>query len=180
MLAEQDALPAYIMRANRVASAWQGILSNCFSARNEMLELPRLRLGQLAALVDRKFALLSPFVLEHHAASAQLERMHQEWAPKLRMELHPTNSPRKILAALSDLIASFERFNRRWESYVDGLSFETVNYERQQYNDYFLVEKAAALGSDRLAEMGFERLRMCGRDDVLAHFPRLFVPVLAA
>lgn len=174
MLAEQDSPPAYLMRAERVESVWQGVLDECRKQQYELLEMPRTRLAQLADLITLRFATLDCYVGNEMAA--YLAQLHQAWQPQLRVPLPATNQPSKICRAVKDLKASFLRFNRRWEAHVAKVDLSQVNYERDQYNDYYLVEKAAALGSDRLAEMGFERLAVCTHDDILTEFPTLRVP----
>ena len=174
MLAEQNATPAYILRAQTVEGMWRDLLSECAVHRHELLEMPRLRIGQLSALINGHWQQLSAFVDAKFAA--KLQALHQSWDPQLRMELSPTTSPRKIRNALGDLVTSFERFNIRWTKHVHELSLTEINYQRQQYNDYYLVEKAAALGSDKLAEHGFSRLNPATADDILAVHPLLVLP----
>ena len=171
MLAEHDSPPAYIVRAQRVEGVWLALLESCRQDREELLELPRMRLAQVAALVDNRWQALASFVGSGDVN--YLRELHEEWQPTLRAKLAPSSAPGKIRGALSDLQASFARCNRRWEQFVADVSLSQVNYERDQYNDYYLVEKAAALGSDRLAEMGFERLVHCTTEDILAEIPLL-------
>ena len=171
MLAEHDSPPAYIVRAQRVEAVWLALLEACRQDREELLELPRMRLAQIAALVDRRWEALASYL--HNNGADYLRELHQNWQPTLRSQLAPSTAPGRIRRALSDLRASFARCNRRWEQYVANVNLNEVNYERDQYNDYYLVEKSAALGSDRLAEMGFERLSPLVIDDVLAEIPLL-------
>ena len=177
MLAEHDAPPAYIQRAQRVEQVWESLLKSCRIARLEMLELVATRLGMLALLIDQRWDVLATH-LTNPDVVPQLIGLYEELQPTIRVALEPTTSQRRIRSALKDLIASLERFNRRWQSYVDAVDLSSVNYERQQYNDYYLVEKSAALGSDKLAEMGFERLEDRSTSDVLSELPRVEVPIL--
>ena len=176
MLAEQDALPAYIVRANRVAQIWDDLLETCGQTYDEMLDMPRMRLGQLSAILNADWHSISNEFQQPDSAN-QLKRLAEDWNPQLRMDLPSSTSPRKRRAAIEDLVYSFERFNRRWQDHVEGIGLNEINFQRQQYNDYFLVEKAAALGSDKLAEMGFERLPECRKSDIFRKFPLLFVPL---
>lgn len=171
MLAEHDSPPAYIVRAQRVEAVWLALLESCRQDREELLELPRMRLAQVAALVNHRWESLNAYLDDLDVK--YLCELHDEWQPTLRAQLAPSTAPRRIRSALSDLRASFTRCNRRWDKYVTGVNLNQVNYERDQYNDYYLVEKSAALGSDRLAEMGFERLDHCVADDIFAEIPLL-------
>jgi len=177
MLAEQDAPPAYIQRAQRVEQIWNELLNQCRQEFAERLEMPRVRLAQLAALIDHNWSTLAVYLLDDDAPP-YLETLHAEWKPKLRLPLEATTSQRRITASLKDLIRSFERLNSRWESFLSTVDLADVNYERQQYNDYYLVEKAAALGSDKLAEMGFQRLAPATEEDLRQQLPALRVPRL--
>ena len=177
MLAEHDAPPAYVLRAQRVEQVCVSLLKHCHTVRHEMLELVATRLGMLAMQIDQHWDVLLTHV-QNPEVVPKLEALHEDLQPKVRVPLEPTTSARRIRSALKDLIGSLERFNRRWQKFVDGVDLSTVNYERQQYNDCYLVEKSAALGSDKLAEMGFERLEDCTTVDILAELPCIEVPVL--
>lgn len=174
MLAENDSPPAYVLRAQRVESVWQNLIAEAHKEYAKLQDMPRTRLAQLAHLIDHNWATLTAYVATEDADA--LERLHDDWQPKLLGELLPTTSRRQIQRSINDLRSSFERFNRRWQQKVDKLDLEPVNYQREQYNDYYLVEKAAALGSDKLAEMGFQRLELANQADILAEVPLLVIP----
>ncbi len=176
MLAEQNATPAYILRAQRVEGLWRALLTECEQHRNELLEMPRLRLAQVSAHVDGHWQQLSAFI--DTQSVCRLETLFQRWQPKLRVAIAPTKSPRKIRQALDDLTVSFERFNKRWTKYVGELGLSEINYQRTQYNDYYLVEKSAALGSDKLAEHGFRRLSPVNEQEILAVHGCLPIPAI--
>ena len=171
MLAEQDHPPAYIMRAQRVEDAWQSLLRECRSHRDELLEMPKMRVGKLAQMIDSRWATLDAFVSASRAS--YLQQLYEQWQPQLRAPVTFTNSSWKIRSALNEVRTSFERFNRRWEAYVRTVNLTDANYARIEYNNYYVVEKSAALGSDRLAEMGFEPLSPLAHDDILVAIPLL-------
>ena len=174
MLAEQDSPPAYLTRAQHVESIWRELLERCRAHRVQLQEMPRTRLAQLAHLIDHQWASLAHFVSAD--MTSYLAQLHAEWKPTLRAELSPTTNARRIHAAMHDLRKSFSRFNQRWVHFVHELSLDELNYQRSQYNEYYLVEKAAALGSDKLAEMGFEKLPLVVAEDILVEIPLLRVP----
>ena len=175
MLAEHDGPPAYILRAQRVEQAWESLIRKCQNDQRELLEMPRTRLAQVAALIDHDWTKVDAFV-EENEFGPYLRGLHADWHPELRIQIDATTSLRKIRASLRDLANSFSRFNRRWDKRLSEINLEHVNYERREYNNYYLVEKAAALGSDKLAEMGFEPLVECTLDDVRNSVPLLRIP----
>lgn len=177
MLAEHDAPPAYIQRAQRVEQIWNEIVNQFRRDVAEWLEMPRVRLAQLAALIGHDWSSLTTYLLEDDAPK-YLEDLHDQWKPTLRLPLEATTSQRRIVSSLKDLIRSFERLNARREAHLGNVDLAEVNYERQQFNDYYLVEKAAALGSDKLAEMGFQRLAPATHDDLRQQVPALRIPRL--
>ena len=175
MLAEHDGPPAYVLRAQRVEEAWESLVRRCQKERAELLDMCKTRLAQLGALVDHRWEAVQGLV-RNDRYDLYLSQRFDEWQPKLRVPLEATDSLRKIRAAMKELATSFERFNRRWETYLGNLILDHVNHERSEYNNYYLVEKSAALGSDRLAEMGFEPLELCTIDDVIEAVPYLQEP----
>lgn len=175
MLAEHDGPPAYLLRAQRVEEAWSNLIRTCEKDKHEMLDMCRTRLAQLGALVDHRWERVSCLV-KNDRYDAYLRELFDRWQPKLRLPMQPTTSLSKHRTALKDMGNSFARFNRRWNDYVNDVRLDHVNFERSEYNNYYLVEKSAALGSDKLAEMGFERLPTCTRDDVFEAVPKLTEP----
>lgn len=175
MLAEHDGPPAYLLRAQRVEEAWANIIRNCEREKDSMLDMCRTRLAQLGAIIDHRWDSVRCLV-KNDCYDQYLEDLFQQWQPTLRVPLQPSTSLRQHRTAVSEMAASFARFNRRWTAYVSEVSLDHVNYERSEYNNYYLVEKSAALGSDKLAEMGFERLNMCTHDDLFEAVPLLTEP----
>ena len=177
MLAEHDGPPAYVLRAQRVEEAWLNLVRSCEKEKHGLLEMSRTRLAQLGGLLGNRWEAVSCHV-RNEGYDEYLSDLFEQWQPKLRLPLEKTDSLRKHRSALKDLGQSFERFNRRWAQFMEKLALDNVNYERSEYNDYYLVEKSAAMGSDRLAEMGFEKLPMCTHADVLEVVPALIEPEL--
>ena len=81
-------------------------------------------------------------------------------------------------AALGRFLESAVRFNRNWQAYLDGLDVESVNKPRREYNEFYVLEKACAFGSEKATE-GFEPLQMIQREDLIQRFPLLTLPGLA-
>jgi len=165
--------PAFLRRARRVEEAWNGLLDRCRSKRQHLLEMPRQRLARFIKLVE----LGSPVSAGICPAKelSYLQELHREWQPRLRSGVRPAKTAAEIHHALSDLVRSFERFNRRWMEFVNELDLTHVNELRDGYNRFYVLEKECALFSARLAREGFVPLPRLGLNDVLDVFPLLKV-----
>src|SRR5205823_2559018 len=79
-----------------------------------------------------------------------LEGLESALEPRLRAPVAPTRSARAVRRALRELVASLERFNRRWAEYLPTVDLRPVNELREGYNRYYLLEKECALRSPAL------------------------------
>jgi len=149
------------------------LLDRCRSKREHLLEMPRLRLARFVKLVE----LGSPVSAGICPAPelSYLQELHREWQPQLRSAVRPAKTAAEVHHALSDLVRSFERFNRRWMEFVNELDLTHVNELRDGYNRFYVLEKECALFSARLAREGFVPLPRLGLNDVLDVFPLLKV-----
>ena len=77
---------------------------------------------------------------------------------------------------LRALQASVARFNRRWSAFIADLDLSEVNRRRDGYNRYYLIEKECAVGSPRIAAIGFRRQPPLTAGDVQAALPLLVMP----
>lgn len=177
LLADQDSPPAFVLRAQRVEAAWISFLRLCERDRRELLSMSRMRLGQLGCVIAHDWDRLRPFLVDDHHVG-YLEELHSDWKPELRAPPSPSTSLRKIRSCLRELNSSFDRFNPRWQKYIEELDLTPVNWERHEYNEYYLIEKAAAFGSERVAALGFERLPDLTANDVVEALPHLQIPSL--
>jgi hypothetical protein len=166
--------PAFLRRARQTEDAWQALLAHCRQQRTEWLQMPQLRLAQLAAKAQPWPERLSRYCRADDVS--YLTTLHADWKPRLRCAVSAAMKEAEIIGALSDLIASFERFNARWRAYLDRMDLEPLNRLREGYNRYYVLEKECALRSSRTANAGFVALPMVGLDDVLLEFPFLNVP----
>jgi hypothetical protein len=174
VIAQFDA-PAYIRRARGVELALEHLLNKCRAQANAWLEMTKLRLGRLIAVAG------DWSVLEALLADGQLpvlKKLHTELAPKLRVPPEPTSSKRVLRRALHELVSSLNRFNERWRTYLEKVDCSAVDQVREGYNRYYVIEKACALRSDRLAGHGFVPLKPMTREELFGLLPPLPVPVL--
>ncbi len=162
--------PAYVRRARRVQQALDDILGRCQKQRTEWLMMTRLRVGTLRALAG-DWASLRPYVSEE--GLRDLELLHDELQPQLRLPVEHDDSPRVLRAALAELRESMARFNGRWEEFLRGIDLGPVNAEREAYNRYYVLEKECALRNAVVARHGFQPLPALTTADILTLLPPL-------
>ena len=136
-----------------------------------MLDMVRLRLRQWTAAASGPEADSAVF----QSSIAPLWPLAEAEAPRWATRSAP---PRRLRAIARDLIASVERFNRRWTEHLDGLDLISINRQVDDYNRYYLLEKECSLGSARLAARHFVPKARVTLDDLRAELPPLPVPVL--
>jgi hypothetical protein len=175
MMAQFDA-PAYVRRARQVEGAYEHLIDRCRRQREEWLALPRTRLGQLAALAGEWGNLRSLMAGDDQVEL--LRGLHDEFRPTLRSRVAVTRSPATLRRAVGVLRSSLQRFNQRWQKYLDELDLEPINRLRDGYNRYYVLEKECATRSPRLAKEGFKRLPLLMISDVAELLPVLPVPRL--
>jgi hypothetical protein len=173
LLGQFDA-PAYVRRARAVEQAYENLLTRCGQQREQWLEMVRLRVGILRALID-DWEALRP-VLADDAQLELLRQLHDTLAPQLRAAVQPANSVRPLHQALIELQESIRRFNRRWNEHLAALDLTEVNEARARYNRYYLLEKECALRSPTVARQGFRPLEPLLLEDVARVFPPLPCP----
>jgi hypothetical protein len=163
--------PAFARRGQDVEYALGRLHGRCCRERSAMLEMVRLRLRQWAGSVagpdDWPSAFAAPIAALWPLAAADPPAWSDQPAP-----------PRRRRAVARDLVASVQRFNRRWTRFLAELNLEPVNNLIDQYNRYYLLEKECCLGSSRLAARHFIRRAPLTRGDLLADYPTLPVPEL--
>jgi hypothetical protein len=174
--AQYDA-PAYVRRARELQHAHEALVERCRKQRTQWLEMVRIRVGQLFALAGDGEALRS--LLRTDAEVEILRRLHADLQPRLRTPIKPTTSPRALRRALTALLESIERFNRRWCDYLPTVDLGEVNRLREGYNRYYLLEKECAMRSSRLAGVGFRKLEPLTTQHLCDELPPLPLPVLA-
>lgn len=173
VLGNYDA-PAFVRRAQRVSEALEHLLARCRQERDRWLTMPRVQLGILGALAGEWNRLL-PLVANEKQIGL-LQELEMELAPRLRVQVEPTFSERKLRRALQALRESLEYFNGRWQTYLAALDLAPVNEARNGYNRYYLLEKECALGSPRLARQGFQRLPPFALNELNSLLPALPIP----
>jgi hypothetical protein len=169
--------PAYIRRARGMEQATRQLLDKYAALRDEWLDMVKMHLAMLRDLAG-DWAALRPLLADQEQID-HLRRLNDALQPRLHDPLKPTTSRRALRRALRDLIASLERFNRRWGEQLAKIDLSAVNALREGYNRHYVLEKACALRSDVLARHGFTPLPPLGLAELEAALPLLPVPRVA-
>ncbi len=141
--------PAFARRGMDLEFTLERLHARLRRERERMLEMVRLRLRQWAAAADGSDGWRSYF-----------DRPIDDLWPLAGVPEPPSWSmsaapPRRRRAVARDLVASIERFNRRWEKLLDALNLEPINTMIEHYNRYYVLEKECVLQSSRLAALHF-------------------------
>ncbi len=166
--------PAFVRRAREVHEAFEDVLARARGQRQQWLEMVSLRLATLAALAG-DWGRLRPLLADDEQVEV-LRRLHDELRPTLRAPVEATTSTGRLKAALAELLASLERFNRRWEAFLPTVDLTRVNALREGYNAYFVLEKECAVGRPALTKADFVKLPPLRTEDVARALPPLPAP----
>ena len=112
--------PAFARRGLDLEYALARIDARCRREREAMLEMVRLRLRQWAAVASGPATALEVFAAPIDDLWPLADAPPPAWADR-------PAPPRKLRSVARDLVASVQRFNRRWERFLGGLDFEPVN-----------------------------------------------------
>lgn len=162
---------AFMRRGQRAEQALRSAIDQLGRQRDALLDMVRLRLAVVAALIgedwERLHAFLSP------ADAAALMALHADLRPRLQGPLDRTADARPILNALRELRESMLRFDRRWKVAVATADLRETNRLREEYNRYYVFEKECAVGSPHIARQDFVRLKPLLAEDLHSFFPML-------
>ncbi len=162
-------VPAFARRGQDLEYGLARLRSRAARTRLDMLDMVRLRLKQWAAAASGPGDALRVF----------REPIDRLWplsgAPEPRWAVR-ADPPRRLRSIGRDLVASVERFNRRWSKYLDEIDLSALNRQVDHYNRYYLLEKECVLGSARLAARHFEPKTYPSVEEIRAELPVLPVP----
>lgn len=164
-------VPSFARRGQDVEYGLARLRARCARERAGMLDMVRLRLRQWAGATTGPHVAQTVFATPIEPLWALSGAETPRWATY-------GASPRRLRAIARDLIASVERFNRRWARSLDGIDFEPLNRQIDAYNRYYVLEKECSLGSAALASRHFVPRSRITLDDFRAEFPLLPVPEL--
>jgi hypothetical protein len=155
-------VPAFARRGQDLEFSLEALAARLRRERSAMLDMVRLRLRQWAAAATSPDDGAEHFPASLRPLVAALGGDPPAWSAV-------PGSRRRRAGAARDLIASVERFNRRWAKLLDELDLRPINAKIDAYNRYYLIEKECVFGSARLASRAFsprpgvsvESLREC-------------------
>ena len=163
--------PAFVRRARQCEAVWQEALEAAAQQRQVWLEQPQWRLARLRTLAG-DWDCLRPLLAEP-AQLADLIHWDAVWQRKLRAPCHRTESSRPLRQALLDVQQVFATFNRRWSTYLAERDWSELNRLRQEYNQFYLLEKECALSSWSVVQKGYRPLPPATSNDLLMVLPHL-------
>lgn len=164
-------VPAFARRGQDLEYALDRISARFRRERGLMLEMVRLRLKQWTAAAEGPATALAVFVGPMDRLWPLVEAPPPVWAER-------AGTSRKLKTVARDLVASLERFNRRWVRFVEETPLDSINLMIERYNRYYLLEKECSLGSARLASRYFIPRAKISHASVLEIFPPLPIPKL--
>ena len=153
--------PAFVRRARQVQDDFDDLVRRCQKQREQWLDQVRIPWQWLLAITDQ-------FDQRNELAAILGEPVADSF--------RPVPSSRRLRNALWQLRDSIERFNRRWQKFIEELNLAEINQQREDYNRYYVLEKECAMRSARLARRGFVPLTPISPKDVFALLPLLPVP----
>ncbi len=163
--------PAFARRGQELEYAVARLHARCRREREGLLEMVHLRLRQWSG------AATGPDDLEG-AFAAPIDRLWTLAAAPTPTWAAVAAPSRRRRAVARDLVASVNRFNRRWAAFLGQLNLAPVNRMIDEYNRYYVLEKECVLGSVRLALHQFTPRTPLDLDALGAAYPPLPVPEL--
>jgi hypothetical protein len=160
--------PSFARRGADVEYALKRFHERLGRERDGMLDMVRTRLRQWAAASE-------PGTESRFFQDSILALWPLAGAPEPVWNTAPA-SDRRLRSIARDLVASVERFNRRWSAFLDKIDTDALNQRIDQFNRNYLLEKECVLGSSRLASRFFQPLPRIDRPWLDAHYPPLTVP----
>lgn len=165
--------PAFVRRGHDVEYALISLHRRLERERSGMLDMVRVRLKQWAAVAtgpdDWQAVFQGPIASLYSRVTADVI----SWSAR------PATARRRHAVA-RDLVASVDRFNRRWLQFLTAMKLDAVNRQIEQYNLYYVLEKECVVGSSRLAARHFVPKPLLTIASLLADHPTLAVPALLA
>ena len=164
-------LPAFARRGQDVEYSLKRLHARCRLRREELLEMVRLRLRQWAKVATGW----------NDWAEVWRSPLDSLWNMVHSEEPHWASQPapaRQRKTVARDLIASVERFNKRWGQFLETLNLGPINQMVDQYNAYYVLEKECVMGSPRLAARHFEPVPRVSTVSLQQEYPTLPVPNL--
>lgn len=165
--------PAFARRGQDLEHALKFLHARLRRNRAELLEMVRLRLRRTIVGFESPEAWAAAVGVPFEAIwSAVGGDEPPAWGSSC-------GSARRRRALARELVASIERFNRRWAGLMGEINLAPINRMIEQYNRYYVLEKECVLRSSRLAARHFAPHPPVTIDDLWTAFPALPLPTTA-
>ena len=164
-------VPAFARRGFDLEYALKRLHERLARDRSLMLDMVRLRLKQWASVTCGALD-YAPFAGPIENLYQAIEAEPPRWAAK-------PGTARARMRIGQDLVASLDRFHRRWQKHLADLDLTALNRLIDRYNRYYLLEKECSLGSSRLAARFFIPQTPRSVESLLAEYPLLPIPTMA-
>ncbi|MEM9588726.1 MAG: hypothetical protein AAGA03_15700 [Planctomycetota bacterium] len=171
LLAELGEEPAFVQRARSTQAAWERLLLSCEVKYEALLQWPRKRMSAMVAQLGTDWTGIGK-MLRNPQVAGQLRELHLLWSASLPAYHERSWTGRGVLMQFRD---SAQRFNRSWEHFLNDVDLDSVNRRRREYNQYYPIEKACAMGSERTVGT-FVPMSEVTCDDLRVRFPLLPLP----
>ncbi len=165
--------PSFARRGLELEEMLRRVDLRCRQARSERLEMVRLRLKQWAGVASGPGDAATIF----EAPIDPLWPLSDAEPPRWTLSPAPR---RRQLSVARDLIASVERFNRRWDEFLGSINLDAANTVIDHYNRFYVIEKECVMGSGRLAARFFTPVSPMTVEEIRRDHPMLPVPSLIA
>ena len=163
--------PAFARRGLELDEMLRRVDGRCWQARLERLEMVHVRLRQWTRVASGPDDWATVFAASIEPLWPLSEAEPPQWAAS------PVPRHRQLSVA-RDLIASIERFNRRWTEFITSINLSPANGVIDHYNRYYVLEKECVMGSSRLAARFFTPIPPLTPERLLRDHPLLPVPDL--
>jgi hypothetical protein len=162
-------VPAFARRGQDLEFLLARLVDRLLRERARMLEMVRLRIRQWTTVAISSVDGSELFSRPIDELILLVLNVPPNWAAS-------PGPKRKRIVVARDLIASVDRFNRRWNRFLQELNLEPFNARIDDYNRYYLLEKECAFGSAKVAARGFQEMSRLTVEGLLEDHPLL--PVL--
>ncbi len=167
-LSDNGEEPAFVARARAPLFALDSLHALCEAKRTELLDGPRVHWTMLARLTDKQWSRLTsvtgkPDDLQVFETLDALLYTNKPIQPSILDS---------VRSAWRRFVESAERFNSKWDYFLRTVDLEPVNRPRRAYNDYYVLEKSCAVGTET-ALRGFTPLEMIDRAYLEERYPFL-------
>ncbi len=155
-LVELGEEPAFVQRAQKVNEAWSQLRTQCRSEREVMLRWPWMHLSILAARLKSNWSALARYLADEGQV-VYFENLYKDWKHSQESRTTSTNSRSSTRRILGDFVDAVDRFNEKWNKFLQDVNLDELNRLRRDYNSHYPVEKTSRSTAKRSRGWGLRR-----------------------